>query len=77
MKPEHYQQLSIWINDKIDSQRPETRAAYDKLGLPPSQYRKDLLLAINHSKWIQENLYPYCTDTEIDNAVERIINEKG
>lgn len=76
MNPEHYQKLSAWINDKINSQRPNVQAAYDTLGLSPQRYRQDLLLAINQSRWIQHSLYPYLTDNQIDAAVEQMIIER-
>ncbi len=77
MKPEHYQKLSRWINDKIDKQRKDLPVIYQTLGLSPERYRYDLLLAINQSRWIQDSLYLYLNDNQIDVAVEQIIGERN
>lgn len=77
MKPEHYQKLSQWINDKIDKQREDLPVIYQTLGLSPERYRQDLLLGINQSRWIQDSLYPYLNDNQIDVAVEQIIGERN
>ena len=76
MKPEHEDQLSIWINEAVDK-KPNLFREYEKQSFLFSKYIWDLIHGLNQARWIKAVLYTYLDDGQIEAAVVRILEVRG